>query len=217
MPLLFSEALCETLMDIKTAKKLLREKIWLQLEAKGIARFPLPCYGRIPNFAESERAAEKVRLLNEWRQARVIFANPDYAQQKVREYALLDGKLLVMASPKLKHGYIVVNPKDVIGLESIVSTIRGAFKYGRTVTSSEIPKPDLIVEGSVAVDQHGHRLGKGGGYGDLEIKTLKGMFGFIPVITTVHDMQIVESVPFEEKDEKVSVIVTPTRIIRVST
>lgn len=204
-------------MNSEAAKKLLRERIWSQLEANGIARFPLPCYGRIPNFAESEKAAEKVRLLNEWRQARVIFVNPDYAQQKVREYALIDGKLLVMASPKLKHGYIVVNPKDIKGLENIASTIRGAFKYGRTVTGSEIPRPDLIVEGSVAVDQNGRRLGKGGGYGDLEIKTLKGMFGFIPVITTVHDMQIVESVPFEEKDEKVSVIVTPTRIIRIST
>jgi len=63
---------------------------------------------------------------------------------------------------------------------------------------------------------NGYRLGKGGGYGDVEIKTLKKMFGFIPIITTVHDMQVVEAVPFEEKDEKVSLIVTPTRVIRVS-
>jgi len=204
-------------MDVKTAKKLLREKIWSQLEARGIARFPLPCYGRIPNFVESEKAARKIRLLSEWKHAKVIFVNPDYAQKKVREYALLDGKILVMASPKLKHGYVVVNPEDVKGLESFASTIRGAFKFGKTVDGGEIPKPDLIVEGSVAVDQHGHRLGKGGGYGDLEIKTLKRIFGFIPVVTTVHDMQIVESVPFEEGDEKVSVIITPTRIIRIST
>jgi 5-formyltetrahydrofolate cyclo-ligase len=72
-------------MDVKTAKKLLREEIWNKLETSGVARFPLPCYGRIPNFAGSEKAAEKVRLLNEWKEeARVVFANPDYAQQKVR-------------------------------------------------------------------------------------------------------------------------------------
>jgi 5-formyltetrahydrofolate cyclo-ligase len=35
----------------------------------------------------------------------------------------------------------------------------------------------LIVEGSVAVDVRGHRLGKGCGYGDMEIKTLKRLFG----------------------------------------
>jgi len=203
-------------MSVKIAKKLLREEIWNKLETKGIAKFPLPCYGRIPNFAGSEKAAEKVRLLKEWKEAKVIFANPDYAQQKVREYALLDEKLLVMASPKLKHGYVVVDPKDVKGVENFASTIRGAFKYGKTITTQEIPKPDLIVEGSVAVDMNGHRLGKGGGYGDVEIKTLKRMFGFIPIITTVHDMQVVEGVPFEEKDEKVSIIVTPTRVIYIS-
>ena len=42
------------------------------------------------------------------------------------------------------------------------------------------------------------------------------MFGFVPVVTTVHDMQVVEAVPIEEKDEKISIIVTPTRVIRVT-
>ena len=203
-------------MDVKTTKKLLREEIWDKLETSGVARFPLPCYGRIPNFAGSEKAADNVRLLKEWKDARVVFANPDFAQQKVREFALLDGKLLVMASPRLKHGYVVVDPKDVKDMENFASTIRGAFKYGRVVTAQEVPKPDLIIEGSVAVDMNGHRLGKGGGYGDVEIKTLKRMFGFIPIVTTVHDVQVVEAVPFEEKDEKISIIVTPTRVIRVT-
>jgi len=103
--------------DVKTAKKILREQIWTMLEIKGIARFPLPCYGRIPNFAGSDKAADKVRLLKKWKKARIVFTNPDYAQQKVREYALLDGKILVMASPKLKHGYVLVDPKDVKGVE----------------------------------------------------------------------------------------------------
>jgi len=202
-------------MDVKTAKKLLREEIWNKLETSGVARFPLPCYGRIPNFVGSDKAAEKVRLLKEWKEARIVFVNPDYAQQKVRAYTLLDGKVLVMASPKLKHGYVVVDPKDVKGVESFASTIRGAFKYGKNVDAQAIPKPDLIVEGSVGVDMRGHRLGKGHGYGDVEITTLKNMFGAVPVLTTVHDIQVVENVPFEEKDEKVSITVTPTRIIRV--
>jgi len=203
-------------MDVKKAKKLLRDEIWAKLETSGVARFPLPCYGRIPNFAGSEKAAEKVRLVREWKNAKVVFANPDYAQRKVREYALLDGKILVMASPGLKRGYVVVDPKNVKGMEGFASTIRGAFKYGKIVSPQEIPKPDLIVEGSVAVDMHGHRLGKGHGYGDIEIIAQKRMFGEILVVTTVHDIQVVNVVPFEEKDEKVSLIVTPTRLIRIS-
>ena len=202
-------------MDIEKAKKLLRETIWTKLESEHVARFPLPCFGRIPNFAGSEKAAEQVRLLPEWRKARVVFVSPDYAQQKVRENALLDGKVLVMASPKLRHGYVVIYPDAVKGFESFSSTIRGAFKYGKAVPVQEMPRPDLIVEGSVAVDMQGHRLGKGGGYGDVEISTLKAMFGNVPVVTTVHDMQVVDSVPFDRKDKKVCVIVTPTRTIRI--
>jgi 5-formyltetrahydrofolate cyclo-ligase len=201
-------------MSIPLKKQQLREKIWSEMERSGIAIFPLPCKGRIPNFSGASIAAEKLRQLDEWRKAEVIFANPDSPQQKVRENALLDGKILVMASPRLKRGFILINPAKVKGKERFVSTIKGAFKFG-TETHS-FPKPDLIVEGSVAVDLYGHRLGKGYGYGDVEIGILKRMFGEIPIVTTVHDIQVVENVPFEEKDEKISLIVTPTKVIRIA-
>ena len=200
-------------MDVKTAKRLLREEIWSKLESERVARFPLPCFGRIPNFVGSEKAAERAKLLKEWSQAKVVFVNPDYAQKKVRENVLLHGKTLVVASPKLKHGYVVVFAENVKGREGFASTIKGAFDYGKSTSIQEIPVPNLVFEGSVAVDLQGNRLGKGGGYGDLEIQSLKNSFGLIPVATTVHDLQVVENVPFEEKDEKVSVIVTPTRTI----
>lgn len=184
------------------------------MKRSGIAVFPLPCKGRIPNFVGAEVAAEKLRGLEEWKRAKVVFANPDSPQRKVRENALKDGKMLIMASPRLKKGFILVNPADVKGKENFASTIKGAFQYG--VEKHELPKPDLVVEGSVAVDLRGHRLGKGHGYGDLEISILKKTFGKMLVITTVHDMQVVENVPFDEKDETVSLIVTPTRVIRIS-
>jgi hypothetical protein len=53
----------------------------------------------------------------------------------------------------LRHGYVVIDPKDVKGSEKFVSTIRGVFRHGRTVDLQQISKPDLIVEGSVAVNQ----------------------------------------------------------------
>ncbi|MEA2090581.1 MAG: hypothetical protein U9O89_07510 [Thermoproteota archaeon] len=77
--------------NVKEKKNQLRAKIWRELKEKGIARFPLPCWGRIPNFDGSERAAERVRLLEEWKKAKVIVSNPDYAQRKVREYPLFFG------------------------------------------------------------------------------------------------------------------------------
>jgi 5-formyltetrahydrofolate cyclo-ligase len=198
--------------EITREKQRLREKIWREMEKSGVAAFPLPCWGRIPNFVGAEAAADKLRQLEEWKRAKVVFVNPDSPQRKVRENALKDGKILIMASPRLKRGFILIDPAKVQGKEHFASTIKGAFQFG--VETQDLPKPDLIVEGSVAVDLQGHRLGKGHGYGDVEIEILERRFGEIPVATTVHDMQVVENVPFEEKDKKVSLIVTPTRVIR---
>ena len=201
-------------MAISSKKQLLREKIWREMERLRIAVFPLPCRGRIPNFVGAEAAAERLRQLEEWKKAKVVFVNPDSPQRKVRENALKDEKTLIMASPRLKKGIMLIDPAKVKGKEHFASTIKGAFKFG--VQVQDFPKPDLVVEGSVAVDMHGHRLGKGHGYGDVEIRTLKRMFRKILVATTVHDVQVVKEVPFEEKDEKTSIIVTPTRVIHVS-
>jgi 5-formyltetrahydrofolate cyclo-ligase len=200
--------------EVTKEKQRLREKIWREMEKSGVATFPLSCWGRIPNFVGAETAADKLRQLEEWKKAKIVFVNPDSPQRRVRENALRDGKILIMASPRLKRGFILIDPAKVRGKERFASTIRGAFQFG--VETQDFPKPDLIVEGSVAVDLHGHRLGKGHGYGDVEIEILERKFGEIPVATTVHDMQVVENVPFEEKDRKVSLIITPTRVIRVT-
>ena len=201
-------------MSIASRKQLLREKIWSEMERSGIAVFPLPARGRIPNFVGAEAAAQKLRGLEEWKRAKVVFVNPDSPQRKVRENALTDGNILIMASPRLKKGFVLIDPAEVKGKERVASTIKGAFRFG--VVVRDFPKPDLVVEGSVAVDRYGHRLGKGHGYGDVEIQMLKEMFGVIPVVTMVHDVQVVEDVPFEEKDERVSIIVTPTSIIHIA-
>ena len=76
----------------------------------------------------------------------------------------------------------------------------------------------MVVEGSVAVDKYGGRLGKGGGYGDIEISYLKNnnLIGEeTPIATTVHEIQIIEKVPIESHDEKINMIVTPERILRI--
>ena len=199
-------------MDIKAEKQRLREKIWREIQERGIAKFP-PCWGRIPNFQGAEKAAENLRKLEEWRKAKVIFVSPDSPQRKVRENALKDGKILVMASPRLKRGFLVIKPEKVRSREAYASTIKGAFRYAEQ--TQNFPKPDLVVTGSVAVDVHGNRLGKGGGYGDRELETIRSRFGKVPVATTVHDMQVVDFVPSEPHDQKIDIIVTSTRTIRV--
>lgn len=200
-------------MNVREKKSQLRERIWREMTERRVARFPLPCRGRIPNFEGSEKAANKVKELKEWKYAKVVFSNPDHAQRKIRENVLKSGKLLVMASPRLRSGYILIDPEAARNNEKFASTIRGAFKIGKRV--KELPRPDLVITGSVAVDERGNRLGKGHGYGDREISMIRERLGRVPVITTVHDIQVVDSVPSEKGDEKINIIVTPSRVIRV--
>jgi len=187
-------------------------KIWKLMEEKDIAVFPKPVYHRIPNFKGAERAAQNLRNLPEYKKAKVIFCAPDSPQKPVREMSLKNGKIVVMATPRLTKGFLVLSPEATAGKEHVASTIKGAFRFGKITT--DFSKPDLIVLGSVAIDKKGNRLGKGRGYGDLEIKILTERFGKIPVATTIHDVQLVESVPSTPLDKKVDIIVTPTKVIR---
>lgn len=199
--------------DTNLEKGQLRDQIWALLEQKNVAIFPLPVRGRIPNFIGSDKAAGLVSTLPEWRKARVIFSCPDSPQKKIREFALRDGKVLIMASPRLKHGLLQINPQDVKGKKEAASSIKGAFKYGKP--AKDMLRPDLIITSCVAVDRSGWRLGKGGGYGDIEVKKIRDEFGEIPVVTTVHSLQLVESVPHVEHDARVDIIVTPQEVYRI--
>jgi len=188
------------------------------MEKKGITRFPKPVFHRIPNFVGAEKAAQKLRELPEYKVAKTVFCTPDSPQRPVRQMALMDGKILVMATPRLKEGFLILDPALFPrSYVSEASTIHGAFKHGHFVKPSEV-KVDLFVAGSVAVSQDGGRLGKGRGYSDQEYNILKDSGGLTPqtpVITTVHDIQIVEKIPTDEWDVPVSMIVTPTKVIRV--
>ncbi len=205
------------MLRVSMNKQALRERVWRELDAKNIATFPKPARGRIPNFAGSRAAATLLRSLPTYTQARTIFVNPDAAQLAVRELALRDGKRLIMATPRLREGFILLNPAEIKDARGAAS-IRGAFKHGKK-TSIHGVKVDLIVEGSVVVDKKGSRAGKGGGFGDLEFAILRetgAITDKTPIVTTVHPLQIVNEVPMSEHDVPVDFIVTPDRIIETT-
>lgn len=201
------------------AREDIRMKVWRRMEETGVATFPRPVFHRIPNFVGAEEAAQNLRKLPEYKLAKAIFCNPDSPQRSVREEALRDGKNVVMATPRLRKGFLLLDPKTISENNvSRASTIRGAFKHGRFVEPTEV-RIDLFVAGSVAVSADGGRLGKGSGYSDQEYTILRNSGGLAPktpVVTTVHDIQIVERIPREVWDVHVDVIVTPTRVIRVT-
>jgi len=197
-------------------KQKLRKMIWGVFEDNDLLRTSKSCFGRIPDFEGAYMAALRLRNTLEWQNSETVFSSPDSSLKDVRENVLLDGKVLVMATPKLKNGYILLDPVKVSGNEKKASTIEGAFKLGEMIIN--FPRIDLVVEGSLGVDLEGNRLGKGRGFADQEIAFLSReeiIGGKTPLCSPVHPMQIVDHVPTEEHDERINMVVTPEMVIRM--
>jgi 5-formyltetrahydrofolate cyclo-ligase len=159
--------------------------------------------------------------LPEWKAARRIKCNPDAPQRAVRLAALREGKIVVMAVPRLRaeRCFLRLDPRALGGKLGQAATIKGASILGVPVSPTQIGRIDLVVAGSVAVNQSGARLGKGGGYSDLEFALARSL-GLLdddtPVVTTVHELQVVdEAIPMTPHDVPLDFVVTPDRAIRV--
>jgi len=202
-------------------KRELRRARWDALRAAGAARFP-GAAGRIPNFTGAEAAAELLARESVWQRASVLKCNPDLPQRPVRHRALKEGKRVYLAVPRLaeKKPFLLLDPgrldeKDLWKASSIV----GAFELGHPVTLKQLEPIDLIVTGCVAVASDGARLGKGGGYGDLEYALLRETRKIgprTPIVTTVHPTQVLRKgrIPMGRHDVSLDLFATPKKVVR---
>lgn len=198
-------------------KERIRQDIWRKLKESGIGRPPI--FHRIPNFLGSERAARLLAEHKIWKEAGVLKVNPDSPQRPVRLFALEQGKLVIVPTPRLRSGFLLLDPRKIPRHRiSEACTIRGSFIWGRPIRPEEFPKIDLVVIGSVAVNRKGDRLGKSEGYAEIEwaIAYEEGKVDQqTPVITTVHDLQVIdEEFDVMPYDLPVDYIFTPTRYFR---
>lgn len=200
-------------------KGTIRERVWDDLEESGVARFPFPPHGRIPNFEGADRAADRIAETDEWDDASAIKANPDSPQRPVRRRGLEDGKTVYVAVPRLRHEecFVRLDPTEIDDYDR-ATTIKGAPELGEQVGPGAMEHVDLIVSGSVAVTEDGARIGKGEGYSDLEFAILREL-GLVDerttVVTTVHERQVVDDeIRPDAHDVPMDLLFTPERTVR---
>lgn len=199
------------------AKQRAREWVWSRLEETKAARFPFPVQGRIPNFAGAEEAARRLQDHEPFREADTIKVNPDSPQKPVREAALRAGKTVVVPTPKLKAGFMEFDPDRIDEADYEDASMLSRWEpHAREIALEEIPEIDLIVTGCVAVTTEGKRAGKGHGFSDLEYAILRQLgHDPVPVVTTVHDEQVVEDFPVDDHDIHLSAIAIPERLVEI--
>lgn len=202
---------------IRQAKQAVRERVWARLEGAGVVAPGVR--GHIPDFAGTAQAASRLAGLGAWRDARVVKAVPDRAQYPVRVHALKAGKLLYMAVPKLAGArpFYRLDPGDLEVTPEEAADMEVAARIAPAVSVRQMRPVDLVVCGSVAVDMHGARIGKGAGYSDIEMALLAeaGLLSEMTTIgTTVHELQVLDDeLPGEHHDFRVDLIATPGRVI----
>ena len=203
------------------SKDQVRKAVWKAMDREGVSRFP-GAEGRIPNFAGAKLAAQKLAAHRLWKRSRVVKANPDSPQTHARRLALEEGKMLVMAVPRLRdqHPFRLLDPRKLSAKQvREAATIKGALRHGKVVALEELPEIDFVLCGSVAVNLSGARIGKGGGFSDLEYGLLieEGLIDEHTVVaTTVHPIQILrEHLPVIDHDLPVDMVATPRAVIEV--
>jgi 5-formyltetrahydrofolate cyclo-ligase len=203
--------------DVDRVKDAARTRVWDAL-ARAQAAQP-NVHGKIPAFVGADVAADRLAALPVWERAQVVKAVPDRAQLPVRARALAEGKLVYMAVPKLasEQPFRLLDPRHLTVPPDQAATHEVAMQVGQPVGVEEMQRVDLVVVGSVAVDRHGVRLGKGAGYADLEVALLveAGLLTDTTIIvTTVHPLQVLDhDLPETRHDFRVDLIVTPDEVI----
>ncbi len=199
-----------------------RRAVWDALASARVHRFPFPVDGRIPNFAGAQGAALRLAKLPEFQRAECVKVNPDAPQRYVRQAALEAGKMVIVPAPRLRAGFVLLDPSQIPADEiRRAASLSHMDRYGRTVSLAELAdltrRIGLVVMGTVAVDLDGRRAGKGEGYADREYAILRQIgMAEAPVATTVHDIQVTKGVPATAHDVSVDIIVTPSRVIRTT-
>ena len=196
----------------------IREAVWTALEQAAVV-MGRTVHDKIPAFHGADKAAQRVFGLDIWQTAWVVKSNPDQPQHPLRQKALEEGKIVYMAVPRLRQQrcFVELDPSMIGVPPAKAATISGAFRCGRLVTVEEMRSVDLVVSGSVAVNRIGTRVGKGGGFADLEygLAVAAGIVkSTTPVVTTVHAMQVLEEgLPCTHHDVPIDYVATPYELI----
>jgi len=126
--------------------------------------------------------------------------------------------VVYVPTPRLRGGFKRLAPRTIPDDElPAAASLSNMDQWAEPVPLDDLPALDAIVTGSVAVTRDGRRCGKGEGYSDLEYAILRELgHDPVPVATTVHPLQIVDTVPTDRHDLPLSLIVTPESTITVA-
>ncbi len=162
--------------------------------------------------AASARACALLQAQTVWKEAEsILFYAPMPGELDV--WPLLVEALRVGKTAALPRFQAETGDYTVRVLADALADVQvGAFgirePVARCAALSPVKKLDLLLIPGLAFDLNGHRLGRGKGYYDQLLATVRGTR-----IGVAFDQQIVSGVPVEPHDVRLNGLLTPTRWI----
>jgi 5-formyltetrahydrofolate cyclo-ligase len=174
---------------------------------------------RIPHAIKAEKnmlIRNSLYTLPEFLDAKTILFYASFRSEvethSMIKQALKAGKNLILPKVyKEGHRLLLYELKDLRELNAGFMGIPEPFVPDERIVA--IDDIDLIIIPGAAFDYSGNRLGYGAGYYDYLLTERKRK---MPVIALAYEEQIVDSIPAEEHDVQVDMIVTDKRVIRIS-
>jgi len=161
---------------------------------------------------KSKKITDTITSLEEWKKADTVFTYIDMgAEVKTKDLIRLawsEGKrVCVPIAKKNRLMYFV----EITDFENLKKTKLGVSEPDLTQDFEVVPKKDdlFIVPGSV-FDESKNRCGYGGGFYD----TYGEKYGLDNTVGVCYDFQLLKSIPVEEFDRKLKMIVTEKRIVK---
>lgn len=187
-----------------------------------LACWPDMAQQRTPLFPGANQAAEQLRRLPAYRQARTIAVGAEPVLLQVRINALMDGKNLLVATPGLKQGLVRLAPA-MVPINRRFLDLQGSamFKAGKPLRlpRARLGVADMLVGSGLAVSRQGVLLGDGRGIVDI-FSAMLGSLGVLaasaPIVVLQHEKQIIEQIPPDEWDARADIILTPHAAIQLA-
>ncbi len=170
-----------------------------------------------PDLKAQKDSLIKKRLYStpEFTNAQTIFFYASFRSEvntlSMMQESLGMGKRVLL--PKVaadRHVLVLYEIKDVTELTSGYMGIPEPPAQGERL--AELEEIDIIIVPGAGFDLSGNRLGYGAGYYDILLSNKKKD---VAVIALAYEEQIVDSIPSEEHDVKVDMLVTDKRVLRI--
>lgn len=186
-----------------------------------------------PDFRGSASTVERVLDLPCYKEARTLLVTSDNSLEHLRYRALKDGKRLLVATYRLRRGFVLLNPARISDDQyELAACLDGMEKpgIGRAISLAQIRDESISIDvcliGGLAFSKQGVVIWEGHSLFEVQwalLQDIKCLVSNVPVIAVAHTCQVVDEAqlgvekiePTKAGEVQCDYVVTPEEIFHV--